>query len=109
MPGDGQPRSREHAPSRAKFSRRQPVSGLPMPDSVPVTRGRRIWVIVRKIWITLGLTFLVVFTTWSLLAYRASSEAEAALESTSDVLVNDDSGVWRFEPLPAAGASGAAL
>ena len=73
-----------------------------------VPKRRRIWEVVRAIWITAGLTFLVVFTTWSLLAYRASSEAEAALASTNEVLVSHDSGVWRFEST-AMGPSSAAL
>lgn len=62
------------------------------------TRLRRIWKIVRAIWITLGLTFLIVFTTWSLISYRASPEGHAALRSDSLVRVQRDSGIWSFSP-----------
>jgi pimeloyl-ACP methyl ester carboxylesterase len=59
---------------------------------------RATWPVVRRVWITLGLIFLVVFTTWSVLAYRASPEAVAALTADSAVRVERDSGVWQFIP-----------
>ena len=70
--------------------------------SAPPSRGRRIWERVRVIWATLGITAFVVFTGWSLIAYRASSEARDALESDSAVTVTRDGDVWRFEPAVAS-------
>lgn len=53
---------------------------------------------VRKIWVTLGLTALVVFTTWSLVAYRSSAEARRATESDAVVTVRHEKGAWFFQP-----------
>lgn len=64
-----------------------------------VANRRSIWRVVRKIWIALGLTFLIAFTSWSLLAYRASPDARAALQSDSLVRVELDSGTWAFVPI----------
>jgi len=59
---------------------------------------RRIWPIIRRVWITLGLAATAVFVVWSLVAYRATSEARAALRSDSLVAVERGEGVWRFQP-----------
>jgi alpha/beta superfamily hydrolase len=59
---------------------------------------RRIWPIVRRIWITTGLVFTAVFVTWSLFAYRSSSEARAALQSDERVTIAHHEGHWAFDP-----------
>ena len=59
---------------------------------------RRIWPIVRRIWITAGLVFTAVFVTWSLLAYRSSSEARRALQSDERVAIAHHDGHWAFDP-----------
>jgi hypothetical protein len=38
------------------------------------------WKTIRKIWATAGTAVFVIFTTWSLLSYRARPEATAALD-----------------------------
>lgn len=58
-----------------------------------------IWRRVRRVWVTVGLTVFVIFTTWSLLAYRASPVAHAATNSDARVKVSHKSSVWRFEPV----------
>jgi pimeloyl-ACP methyl ester carboxylesterase len=66
--------------------------------STPPSRGRRIWERIRVVWATLGITAFVVFTGWSLIAYRASGTAQDALESDAAVTVSRDGDLWRFEP-----------
>jgi pimeloyl-ACP methyl ester carboxylesterase len=61
-----------------------------------------IWRLIRRVWVTLGIAVLVVFTGWSLLAYRASPAAHMATRSDTLVSVTHDVGEWRFEPAPAA-------
>jgi pimeloyl-ACP methyl ester carboxylesterase len=59
------------------------------------------------IWATLGITAFVVFTGWSLIAYRASAEARDALASDASVTVTRDGDLWRFEPVvPSASRAG---
>lgn len=53
---------------------------------------------IRRAWITAGLLFTVLFTGWSLWAYRANADAEAALVSDHEVMVQYDDGVWSFVP-----------
>lgn len=53
---------------------------------------------IRRVWITAGLVFTVVFTGWSLWAYRADADAHAALVSDDQVMVQHDDGVWSFVP-----------
>lgn len=60
-------------------------------------RGR-IWQIIRRGWITLGLTLTVVFVAWSLVAYRAAPEARAAIRSDAVVDVRHGDGYWSFLP-----------
>jgi len=62
-----------------------------------MARSRRLWPIVQRVWITLGLTATLVFVTWSLIAYRANPEARRAAVSDSTVTVLHTEGVWRFE------------
>jgi pimeloyl-ACP methyl ester carboxylesterase len=59
---------------------------------------RQLWRYVQRIWITLGLSATVVFAGWSLIAYRASSEAQVAIRSDSTVDVRHDDGTWSFIP-----------
>ena len=61
-------------------------------------RWRRIWPVIRRIWITTGLAATAVFVTWSLLAFRASSEARAALESDARVRILATDVGWTFSP-----------
>jgi len=63
-----------------------------------VRRGRRIWRVVRRVWIGTGLAFTVVFVTWSLIAYRATADARAALASGSGITVTRGQHTWAFEP-----------
>lgn len=56
----------------------------------------QLWKRVRQVWITAGLVFTAVFTVWSVIAYRASDDAKAAIVSDPDVLVQYDGGVWSF-------------
>jgi pimeloyl-ACP methyl ester carboxylesterase len=46
----------------------------------------------------LGATALVVFVTWSLIAYRAAPVAHAALQSDAQVIVTPGEGSWHFAP-----------
>jgi alpha-beta hydrolase superfamily lysophospholipase len=57
---------------------------------------RRALKTLRRIWITVGAVAGAVFIVWSLLAYRASSEAHVAMRSTPEVSVSDHDGYWRF-------------
>ncbi|MEX2283778.1 MAG: alpha/beta family hydrolase [Gemmatimonadota bacterium] len=59
-------------------------------------RVRAVRKVVHKVWITLGLTFFVVFTAWSLIAYRSSSEARRAATADPQVDVGKAAGVWHF-------------
>jgi pimeloyl-ACP methyl ester carboxylesterase len=45
-----------------------------------------------------GGTAGAIFVVWSLLAYRATPEAHAALNSTAVVDVSEHDGYWRFQP-----------
>jgi pimeloyl-ACP methyl ester carboxylesterase len=68
---------------------------------------RQLWLRVRRAWITLGLTATAIFMIWSLIAYRASAEARAAVRTDADVEVRHDDGIWVFtgrrgDPRPAA-------
>jgi pimeloyl-ACP methyl ester carboxylesterase len=60
-------------------------------------RGR-VWPVVRRAWITLGLTLTAVFVVWSLVAYRAAPEAHAATRSDAEVIVRRGDGYWSFLP-----------
>ena len=72
-----------------------------MPDDTTRPR-RRIWPIIQRVWITLGISFTIIFVGWSLIAYRASSAAHAALASDGQVAVTRGDGEWTFEPRTAA-------
>jgi pimeloyl-ACP methyl ester carboxylesterase len=53
---------------------------------------------IKRIWVTVGLAAFVVFTGWSVIAYRATSEAHEATRSDSRVAVTYEKGVWTFTP-----------
>src|ERR1700741_1288828 len=59
---------------------------------------RRIWPIIRTIWIAAGLGFTAVFVVWSLIAYRANADAVRAAAPDSAVAVSHADGVWQFTP-----------
>lgn len=67
-------------------------------------RLRKAWPVVRRVWITVGLSATVVFVVWSLVAYRADDEARQAARSDAVVSVVHTDDVWRFEPADAAPA-----
>src|SRR6188768_3760091 len=66
---------------------------------------RRLWRHIRRAWIAVGLSATVVFVVWSLIAYRASAAARAALLPDTAVAVGHGDGVWSFIPrrTPSAG------
>jgi pimeloyl-ACP methyl ester carboxylesterase len=57
---------------------------------------RRIWILIRRIWITTGIALTIVFVGWSLLAYRANAEAHLAAIRDSLVVNVRKEGVWSF-------------
>jgi hypothetical protein len=63
-----------------------------------MVRRRGVWPVIRRIWITTGITATVVFVTWSLWAYRASSAAHAAMVSDEQVDVVRGAHHWTFLP-----------
>ena len=72
-------------------------------------RLRRILAIVHRVWVGLGLIALVVFTTWALLAYRASAEAHAAMIPDDVVTVTERESCWIFRPAAGVGRGAAGL
>lgn len=91
-----------------------PPTGPDWRTSLPLLRPERmtfstIWPIVRRIWITLGLTVTAVFVTWSLLAYRASDAAREALRSDVGVTVTRTDGWIGFLPASGGGSSAGLL
>ena len=56
------------------------------------------WNRIRRVWITLGLSATAIFVVWSLVAYRASNEARAAVRPTPQVDVKHEGGIWAFTP-----------
>jgi pimeloyl-ACP methyl ester carboxylesterase len=57
---------------------------------------RKYWLVVRRVWITVGLSATAVFVIWSLLAYRANTEAKAAAVSDAIVAVSFNDGIWQY-------------
>ncbi len=53
---------------------------------------------LRLVWATLGTIAFVVFTTWSLLAFRANAHARAALQGDGSVSVTARDDYWAFMP-----------
>ncbi|HSC27936.1 MAG TPA: alpha/beta family hydrolase [Vicinamibacterales bacterium] len=70
---------------------------------------RRLWLLIRRIWITIGLLATAVFVGWSLWAYRPTSGALEALRTDDRVAVIRGQGFWRFEPQPHPDAVGLAF
>lgn len=67
-------------------------------EATGVEPRRGLWGTIRWIWIRAGALAGIVFVVWSLVAYRASSEARAALKSDDRVEVTDRSDHWLFAP-----------
>ena len=65
-----------------------------------------IWARVRWIWVRAGAVALVVFPVWMLIAFRATSDARAALSSDAHVSVARGSHHWTFEPKVASARAG---
>lgn len=61
-------------------------------------RPRDVWPVIRRVWITVGLTATAVFVAWSLAAYRASAFATSAAQGDGAVQVSRTDGVWTFAP-----------
>ena len=57
-----------------------------------------LWPRIRKVWVRLGLVVFVVFTGWSLLAYRATDNARQALIGNDRVAVVRGAAGWSFTP-----------
>jgi pimeloyl-ACP methyl ester carboxylesterase len=57
-----------------------------------------LWRRIRRIWVTVGLTVLIVFVTWSLLAYRSTDVANASAHTDARVSVTHVDGAWFFKP-----------
>jgi pimeloyl-ACP methyl ester carboxylesterase len=57
-----------------------------------------VWPVIRRIWITAGISATAVFVTWSLIAYRASSKAHEAMISDAQVEVTRGEHHWTFTP-----------
>jgi pimeloyl-ACP methyl ester carboxylesterase len=70
---------------------------------------RQLWHYVRRIWIALGLSATVVFIGWSLIAFRASGDAQVATQSDSAVTILHVDGIWSFMPRRGAPAASPAL
>jgi hypothetical protein len=56
------------------------------------------WQTIRKIWVRTGALAGAIFIIWSLLAYRATASASAALESDARVTVTRGDGYWILRP-----------
>jgi hypothetical protein len=56
------------------------------------------WATIRRIWITAGITFTVIFVLWSLIAFRASGEARQSIEGNDAVAVTEREHHWLFQP-----------
>jgi pimeloyl-ACP methyl ester carboxylesterase len=68
--------------------------------------SRTRWEQIRRIWVTTGAAAGVFFIGWSLLAYRASAVAYAALGSGDGVTVTNENGYRRFAPTAGGGNAG---
>jgi pimeloyl-ACP methyl ester carboxylesterase len=58
-----------------------------------------VWRRIRRIWITTGLALTALFVAWSVIAYRASPEARAALRSDAMVAVTRGADRWTVAPV----------
>lgn len=66
---------------------------------------RRLWQLVRRAWVTLGITLTIAFVAWSLVAYRAAPDGRAATGSDATVDVRHGDGFWSFSPAARAAAA----
>lgn len=57
-----------------------------------------LWPTIRRIWITTGLVATAIFVAWSLIAFRASGPARAALQDDPSVRVEREDTRWSFLP-----------
>lgn len=53
---------------------------------------------MRRVWIAAGLSVTAIFVAWSLIAYRATGDARAALRSDDAVAIGHAEGYWSFDP-----------
>ncbi len=60
--------------------------------------ARTRWERIRRVWVITGLLATAVFVAWSLLAFRATAEATAAMRSDARVVVATVNGVFDFTP-----------
>jgi pimeloyl-ACP methyl ester carboxylesterase len=61
-------------------------------------RAGSVWQRIRRIWITTGVSATVVFVAWTLISFRASSTAHAALNGNDAVSVSKGEHHWLFQP-----------
>jgi pimeloyl-ACP methyl ester carboxylesterase len=71
-----------------------------------VRPARGLWARIRRIWAIAGVTAFVVFTGWSLLAFRANAAGRAALGGNERAGVERGDGFWLFRPRAAGAAAG---
>lgn len=71
--------------------------------------GRRLWRRIRFVWITAGIAATVIFVVWSLVAYRPSAHARAAMVSDATVMVAYQDGIWSFQPVTGTNRPSTAL
>lgn len=62
-------------------------------------KGREVWKVIKRIWITVGVGGTIIFIAWSLIAFRANGEAHAAALSDARVSVTRAGGIWNFSRL----------
>lgn len=60
--------------------------------------ARRLWLLFKRVWITVGISATVVLAVWSFLAFRATADAWAAISGDDVVTVTHAGTVWRFSP-----------
>ena len=58
-------------------------------------------------WITAGVSATIIFVVWSLIAYRPSEDARAAMVSDGTVAVRYEDGIWSFQPTAATATAAA--
>ena len=64
-----------------------------------MTEGRRrLWPVIRRVWIAGGLLCTAIFVGWSLIAYRATGDARAALRGDHAIAIGRADGYWSFQP-----------
>jgi pimeloyl-ACP methyl ester carboxylesterase len=78
-------------------------------QDVPPRRRRRVWPVIRRIWMIGGATAGLVFAGWSALAFRASADARHAAVSDDRVLVTDEGTHWTFVARREAGRRSSGL